>query len=243
MLTGTKAKHDGFGTNVKGVTHVLTLYNVNTEAVLRKWDRVKKRGQMYDLVNWNCARAVLNVINEGYANCAVPESALWTPESAFDYLKQMNSGQEGGDGVLNSKTTISPELVRSRQIEPSTGISIEVVLAIVLAVFFGALMIAVVIAVAVVMVVKSKARQQLDQALARLLLSATARKQSAGDNINQQVDTNGDGQVSQEEFAVWAKENRLTPRQRNILWKDLDINKDKVLSTEEWDDYIEPDRI
>ena len=90
MLTGTKSHHGGFGTNVKGVTHVLTLYNIDTDAVLKKWDSLKKSGQMYDLINWNCARAVVNVFNAGYTNCVVPKHALWTPESLFDYLKQVH---------------------------------------------------------------------------------------------------------------------------------------------------------
>ena len=89
MLTGTKAKYDGFGTKLKGVTHVLTLYKVDTEAVLKKWDWLKKSGQMYDLVNWNCARAVVTVFNAGYPECMAMESALWTPEAAFEYLKQV----------------------------------------------------------------------------------------------------------------------------------------------------------
>ena len=89
MLTGTKSHHGGFGTNVKGVTHVLTLYNIDTDAVLKKWDSLKKSGRMYDLMDSNCARAVIDVFHAGYPNCVEPHSLLWTPESAFGYLKKV----------------------------------------------------------------------------------------------------------------------------------------------------------
>ena len=89
MLTGTKSENGGFGTRVKDVTDVLTLYNIDTDAVLKKWDSLKKSGRMYDLMNSNCARMVIDVFNAGNPNCAVPNRLLWTPESAFDYLKQV----------------------------------------------------------------------------------------------------------------------------------------------------------
>ena len=89
LLNGTQSHHGGFGTHAKDVADVLTLYNVDTDAVLKKWDSLKKSGQMYDLINWNCARAVIDVFDAGYPNCVVQNSPLWTPESAFDYLKQV----------------------------------------------------------------------------------------------------------------------------------------------------------
>ena len=59
MITGTKAYHVGFGRDLENVDKTLTIYNVDAKKVLEAWDLTKTSNQMFDLMNWNCARTVL----------------------------------------------------------------------------------------------------------------------------------------------------------------------------------------
>ena len=87
MITGTKADHVGFGHDLKGVTETVTLYNADVEAMMTKWDDIKNSGQMFDLLEWNCARVALEVLNEGYPDCVVAlEDQLWTPTNMFRHV-------------------------------------------------------------------------------------------------------------------------------------------------------------
>ena len=90
MLTGTKARYAGFGTDLENVTEVVTLYNVDTDSVLKKWDNIKKSAQMFDAVEWNCARTAIEVLNAGHPNCLVDPDCLWTPKTAFEHIKKVH---------------------------------------------------------------------------------------------------------------------------------------------------------
>lgn len=242
LLTGTESNHDGFGTNLKDVSEVLTLYNVDTAAMLKKWDNLKKSGQMYDLLDWNCARGAIEVFNAGYPNCVVPEAPLWTPESAFQYIKQL---QPRVNSDVTDPKSVPLETIHSRQIEPPpTGVSVVVVVVIVLAAFFGTLLLAVLGGLIVIMKIRGDAERKLDGALARLLISAAAqnmgntKSKGAVHDINLAIHHQKSGKASEAEFSEWAKENNMSAKQAKILWKELDANHDKTLSKEEWNKFI-----
>ena len=163
------------------------------------------------------------------------------------YISQLqphvNSGRDSEKTVRDSEKTVSLDAIHSRQILPSTGISAGVVIAIVLGAFFGTLLLAVVVAMIVIMRIRENANQQLEKALARLLISATAHNTKGSgtaptDHINKAADSNQDGKIDEGEFSAWAKENNITTDQANMLWKELDVNRDKSVSTDEWENFI-----
>ena len=87
MITGTKADHVQFGHDLKNVTKTVTLYNANVAAMLKKWKAIKQNRQMFDLLEWNCGRTLLEVLNEGYPDCKVAlADQLWTPTNAFRHV-------------------------------------------------------------------------------------------------------------------------------------------------------------
>ena len=96
MITGTKADHVKFGHDLNVVNKTLTLYNANIPAMLQKWQKIKDSKQLFDLLEWNCARTLLEILNEGYPDCQAPlgdsnvSSQLWTPNSAFSYITQVS---------------------------------------------------------------------------------------------------------------------------------------------------------
>ena len=91
MITGTKADHVKFGHDLNVVNKTLTLYNANVTAMLKKWQKVKESGQMFDLLEWNCARTLLEILNEGYPDCQVSLGhQLWTPNNVFSYITQVS---------------------------------------------------------------------------------------------------------------------------------------------------------
>ena len=162
------------------------------------------------------------------------------------YISQLQSYVNSGgdsDAVLDPEKTVSLAAIHSRQIFPSTGVSAGVVIAIVLAAFFGTLLLAVVVAMIVIMRIRENANQQLDTAVARLLISATAHNTKGSgtaptDQINKNIDRDQDGKTDEAEFSAWAKENNITTDQAKILWKKLDGNRDKSVSTNEWESFI-----
>ena len=105
MITGTKAAYDGFGKDLENMTHLATLYNVDTDAMKTKWKSIKGSGQMFDLMEWNCARTVLEVLKEGYTKCDFDFEILWTPSRAFDFIKEVRFG------VVNAPALSGVELV------------------------------------------------------------------------------------------------------------------------------------
>ena len=90
IITGTKAKYDGFGNKLKHVTQVTTLHNADTDAMIKKWQSIKDNNQMFDIIEWNCARTVMEVLREGYPSCDFPIHKLMTPDQAFAYIEQVH---------------------------------------------------------------------------------------------------------------------------------------------------------
>merc|ERR1712224_946152 len=173
-LTGSKAEYNGFGRGLKEVTSVITLYNADTNAMVKEWDILKKSGQMYDLVNWNCARAVMEVLRSGFPDCNFPVHQLMEPSTAFGYVEKAKTTD-----VINTKT-ITVESIRSRHIYPPTqsnsgddGIPVMTVVAITLTTVFGSLVIAAIVSGVVICKIKGDAEKELVESLAGLLLSVT----------------------------------------------------------------------
>ena len=89
MITGTKAYHVGFGRDLGNVDKTITIYNVDAKKVLEAWDLTKTSNQMFDLMNWNCARTVLEALQKGYPDCDMHLKQLWTPTRAFEYIQDV----------------------------------------------------------------------------------------------------------------------------------------------------------
>ena len=89
-ITGSRAQYVGFGKHLKAVTKATTLYNADTDAMVKAWESIKKSGQMYDLVEWNCARVVMEVLRSGFPDCNFPIHKLMEPSTAFGYIEQVH---------------------------------------------------------------------------------------------------------------------------------------------------------
>lgn len=181
MITGTKALHVGFGVELQNVTNTVTLYNVDTAAMLQKWNSVKTSGQMFDLMDWNCARTLFEVLNEGYTGCQIPEDELWTPERAFSMINtlkdRLNEGaptEQVSLEAIHARQIVAPVIVRN------TGIDAALVIGISLACFFGTLILAATVATVIIMKIKAEASKELDRNLANLLISAAASAGKGG---------------------------------------------------------------
>jgi len=182
MITGTKAVHVGFGQKLENVTHTITLYNADTQAMLEKWQDIRTNGQMFDLMEWNCARTLFEVLNEGYKKCQVPVDELWTPDRAYKLINEKLKTKINA-GVI--KPQVSVESIREAQIVApveiiNTGIDPALVIGICLACFFGTLILATAVATAIILKIKADASQQLDRNLANLLISAASNPNSKG---------------------------------------------------------------
>ena len=86
MVTGTKAVYMGFGVELAEITKSITLYNADFNAMEKKWKEIKQSKQMFDLMKWNCARMMLEVLQAGYPEVSMPLDQLWTPERAYNYV-------------------------------------------------------------------------------------------------------------------------------------------------------------
>ena len=95
MVTGTKAVHMGFGVELAGVTKSVTLYNADVDAMATKWEKIKQSKQMFDLMQWNCARMMLEVLQAGYPERDMPLQQLWTPERAYNFVELVSVEGEG----------------------------------------------------------------------------------------------------------------------------------------------------
>ena len=95
MVTGTKAVHMGFGVELAAVTHSVTLYNADFDAMAKRWAKIKENNQMFDLMEWNCARMMLEVLQAGYPERDMPLQQLWTPERAYNFVELVSVEGEG----------------------------------------------------------------------------------------------------------------------------------------------------
>ena len=100
------------------------------------------------------------------------------------------------------------------------------------------------------------AHEKLESGLANLLIGAvaeagSARKTKTSKNavlpeemagpsiLVSQMDSDGSGATDFEEFTRWAEQHGLEERQVKLLWKDLNKNKDSVISNKEWTKFIQ----
>jgi len=274
MITGTKAVHVGFGTELAGVTKTITLYNADVPAMLTKWQALKQSRQMFDLLEWNCARIMLEVLQAGYPDSVMPRDQLWTPERAYDFVVHVEPNVNTDAPKTDDADTL--KAIHARQIVPEAppartitkSVPPTILVAVALGSFFTTLAIAGLAAGIVIVKMKADAAQQLDRKLANLLISATTKKPGAAGvggkyqldpskhphaksnsvapdsalsvTIQEQMDTGTkDGQTDFEEFSEWAKNHNLTEKQAKMMWKDLDKNHDKHVTSKEWEDYID----
>lgn len=188
MVTGTKAVHMGFGVELAAVTHSVTLYNADFDAMAKRWENIKQNKQMFDLMEWNCARIMLEVLQAGYPERDMPLAQLWTPERAYNFVKLVEPNVNAGAPKANNAETL--KAIHDRQIEPETrtitktkSIPTEHLVAVALSSFFCTLVIAGLAAGIVIMKMKADAAQELDRRLANLLISATSQNKPGATHI------------------------------------------------------------
>merc|ERR1719174_2596845 len=102
---------------------------------------------------------------------------LWIPKTAFEHIKKRKP--KINDGVTARKK-ISLKTVHNRQISSTAnggggGMSAVIVVVIALSTFFGALALSALVAGIVITKIKADAERQLENSLAKLLLSANTR--------------------------------------------------------------------
>jgi len=180
MVTGTKAVHMGFGVELADVTKSITLYNADFDAMAKQWKKIKQNKQMFDLMKWNCARMMLEVLQAGYPERDMPLEQLWTPERAYDFVELVEPNANAGAPEAKNVETL--KAIHARQIVPETStrtiiqeIPTEHLVAVALGSFFCTLVIAGLSAGIVIMKMKADAAQELDRRLANLLISATSQ--------------------------------------------------------------------
>jgi len=186
MVTGTKAVHMGFGVELAAVTHSVTLYNADFDAMAKRWENIKQNKQMFDLMEWNCARIMLEVLQAGYPERDMPLAQLWTPERAYNFVKLVEPNVNAGAPKAKNGETL--KAIHDRQIEPETRtivkeIPTEHLVAVALSSFFCTLVIAGLAAGIVIMKMKADAAQELDRRLANLLISATSQNKPGATHI------------------------------------------------------------
>jgi len=182
MVTGTKAVHMGFGVELAAVTHTITLYNADFDAMEKRWKGIKDSKQMFDLMKFNCARMMLAVLKAGYPNCDIPLEDLWTPERAYNFIELVEPNANAG--APEAKNAEMLKEIHDHQIEPETRtivkeIPTEHLVAVALSSFFCTLIIAGLAAGFVIMKMKAEAAMELDRRLANLLISATSQNPGA----------------------------------------------------------------
>merc|ERR1711964_455935 len=152
----------------------------------KKWKAMKQSRQMFDLMEWNCARMMLEVLQAGYPDCAMPLDQLWTPERAYHFVGLIEPGANAGAPKEKNAETLKS--IHARQIVPEAppariiiqSIPTEHLVAVALGSFFCTLVFAGLAAGIVIMKMKADAAQELDRRLANLLISATSQKKSGG---------------------------------------------------------------
>ena len=136
------------------------------------------------------------------------------------------------------------------------GVPVVTVVASVSGSVLGTLTLAIVVTAAVICHIKATAHEKLESGLANLLIGAvaeagSARKTKTSKNavlpeemagpsiLVSQMDSDGSGATDFEEFTRWAEQHGLEERQVKLLWKDLNKNKDSVISNKEWTKFIQ----
>lgn len=201
MITGTKADHIGFGFDLEGVTDTVTLYNADVPAMMTRWENIKGSGQMFDLLEWNCARTVMDVLNAGFPDCQVDlrgEKQLWTPKQAFQYAQAVQK-------VVNKDSPndkIDAAVIRKRHIHPvyttqEESMNWGLVGALIALSFLGNLVLVAVVLGAVIAKVRADAEKKLETGLAKLLIAAREKVSKAGGPAKKYaIQPNGAGQPS-----------------------------------------------
>merc|ERR1712139_524511 len=136
----------------------------------------------FDLMEWNCARIMLEVLQAGYPECDMPLDQLWTPERAYNFVQLVEPNANAGAPKAKNAEILKD--IHARQIEPETRtiikeIPTEHLVAVALASFFCTLVVAALSAAFVIMKMKADAAQELDRRLANLLISATSQNKPA----------------------------------------------------------------
>jgi len=272
MITGTKAVHVGFGKDLSQVSHTITLYNVDVDAMLTKWKAIKQSRQQFDLMKWNCGRAMLEVLKMGYPGCEQSlddlDDQLWTPQRAYSLVEQLATDVNADAPATNNAKML--EDIRESQIVPKgstrtvrKGVPLPILVAAALGSFFGTLLVAGIVAGILIMKMKADAAAMLDRRLAALLIQAAKAPSDSGGPatgakyvtegapskqnvknknsvapIYEEMDTTKDGETDFAEFSTWAKNHNLSEKQAKMMWKDLDRNHDKHVTSKEWERYI-----
>jgi len=183
MITGTKARHVGFGRDLENVDKTVTVYNVDAKKVLEAWDLTKTSNQMFDLMNWNCARTVLEALQKGYPNCDMHLEQLWTPTRAFEFIQDVKKATHPRVITAPSPYDVTVKAIRARQIPPEVRIKTEIqagevpwalIIGIALGTFFLNLALVVLVLGVVIWRMKANAEKKLEKGLAKLLIRGRA---------------------------------------------------------------------
>jgi len=225
MITGTKAEHVKFGHDLNVVNKTLTLYNANVPAMMAKWEKIKSNRQLFDLLEWNCARTLLEVLNEGYPDCQAPlgdsnvSAQLWTPNSAYGYITKMQKVVNKGYAT-DAEGKIAAKTIRARYIPRIKGNSdmYVTIAAIAIGSFVFNVVLALVVIWAVIRKMQADAEAKLERGLAKIILyagatwpgqvrtdprfQAMAGAKRAADNaaVIPRADDNGDGDNAAEGY-------------------------------------------
>merc|ERR1719203_2273643 len=149
--------------------------------MLKEWDNTKTSNQMFDLMNWNCARTVLEVLQAGYPDCDMHLKQLWTPDRAMRYIKDVKRATHSKVITARRPHDVTAEAIRARQIPPEVrtltkfedrGIPWALIVGIGLGTFFLNLVLVVVVLGIVIWRIKAQAEKKLETGLANLLISA-----------------------------------------------------------------------
>lgn len=184
VITGTKADHVKFGKDLAGVTDIVTLHNADVDKIKVKWQAIKDSRQMFDLMEWNCGRTLLEVLQAGFPTCKMPVEQLWTPWRTFQYIKHLEA--KIGKGTGDAEVTL--ESVHERHIDDTkvivktnteildpTGLSLLV--AAIITFFLTLLGTSIVSAILLRKLYhKEQAEKQLERNLAKEIIHSISRK-------------------------------------------------------------------
>jgi len=218
MITGTKARHVGFGRDLENVDKTLTIYNLDAKKMLKAWDLTKTSNQMFDLMNWNCARTVLEVLQAGYPDCDMHLKQLWTPERAFGYIQDVKKATHSKVITARRPYDLTVKTVRAHQIPPEVrtltkieegAIPWALIIGIGLGTFFLNLALVVLVLGIVIWRMKANAEKKLERGLANLLISARGpgkKQRPSHENASIAPTTSGDASPSSPSNLVFPPE-------------------------------------
>merc|ERR1712176_438790 len=192
----------------------------DTNAVMKSWRKIQSSGQMFDMLEWNCARTALEVLNAGLsASCRIPlEKKLWTPRRVEEYIQLLQPKMQKVSSVNVNKDSIVARQIVLKQ--GAVGIPPIIVVVVALSCFFGTLIIAVFVGVVLIMKIKAAATQQLDRNLANLLISAAASNTGTGPKL---TGTSGPEDPAAQKYKAKKSSVLPAPSVAQSIHQDMDI--------------------